>query len=61
MEANNYSRSEKETVRERVLDYAKQRKDEPVELNVVSTLVDPQRHKSFSPRRMNRVGSRVPH
>ncbi|HOC55067.1 MAG TPA: nucleoid-associated protein [Verrucomicrobiota bacterium] len=47
METNNYSRSEKETVRERVLDYAKQRKDEPVELNVISTLVDPQQHEKF--------------
>jgi len=47
MEANTYSQSEKEGVRERVLDYAKQRKDEPVELNVISTLVDPQRHEKF--------------
>lgn len=47
MEANTYSHSEKEEVRERVLDYAKKRKDEPVELNVISTLVDPQRHEKF--------------
>jgi nucleoid-associated protein len=47
METNKYSRSEKEKVRERVLDYAKDRKDEPVELSVVSNLVDPQRHDQF--------------
>lgn len=47
MEENNYLHSEKEEVRERVLDYAKKRKDEPVELNVISTLVDPKRHERF--------------
>ena len=47
MEVNEYSRSEKEDVRERVLDYAKKRKDEPVDLQVVSTLVDPDRHEKF--------------
>jgi nucleoid-associated protein len=47
MENNNYLYSEKEEVRERVLDYAKKRKDEPVELNVISTLVDPERHERF--------------
>lgn len=30
-----------------MLDYAKKRKDEPVELKVVSTLVDADRHESF--------------
>jgi len=47
MDSNNYSHSEKEEVRERVLDYAKKRKDEPVELNVISNLVDPLRHEKF--------------
>jgi nucleoid-associated protein len=47
MDAKNYSHSEKEAVRERVLDYAKKRKDEPVELTVISTLVDPERHETF--------------
>jgi nucleoid-associated protein len=47
MEAKEYSRSEKEDVRDRVLDYAKKRKDEPVELKVVSTIVDPDRHEKF--------------
>jgi nucleoid-associated protein len=47
MEAHTYAHSEREQVRERVLDYAKKRKDEPVELNVISSLVDPQRHEQF--------------
>jgi len=47
MDANKYSYSEKENVRERVLDYAKKRKDEPVELNIISGLVDPDRHEKF--------------
>ena len=47
MEENKYSHPEREGVRERVLDYAKKRKDEPVELNVISTLVDPERHERF--------------
>lgn len=47
MEDKNYSISEKEEVRERVLEYAKKRKDEPVELSVIATLVDSGRHESF--------------
>lgn len=47
MEANNFSRSDTEDVRERVLDYAKKRKDAPVELSVISTLVDSDQHEKF--------------
>lgn len=47
MEVNNYSRSQKEEVREQVLQYAKKRKNDPVELNVISTIVDPEQHEKF--------------
>lgn len=47
MEAKNSSRANREEVRERVLDYAKKRKDLPVELNVVASLIDPDHHQQF--------------
>jgi len=47
METNDYSRSEREKVREQILDYAKKRGDEAVDLSVVSTFVDPDRHEEF--------------
>lgn len=47
MEANQYSSSKREEVRERVLDYAKKREDQPVELNVVASLVDHDQHHTF--------------
>lgn len=47
MEAKDYSRADREDVRERVLDYAKKRKDQPVELNVVASIVDADHHQKF--------------
>lgn len=47
METKDYSRADREEVRERVLDYAKKRKDQPVELNVVASIVDADNHQTF--------------
>jgi len=47
METNQYARTDKETVREQILDYAKNRKDQPVELDAIALLVDPNRRDAF--------------
>jgi nucleoid-associated protein len=47
METHSFSRPARETVRENVLDYAKRRRDEPVELDVIASLVDAERHEQF--------------
>jgi nucleoid-associated protein len=47
METQNFPRRQRESVREAVLDYAKRRRDEPVELDVIASLVDPERHEEF--------------
>lgn len=47
MENHSFRRDEKENVRDRVLEYAKRRKDEPVELDVIASFVDPERHQEF--------------
>lgn len=47
MDIHSYSPSDREAVRERIVDYARKRKDEPVELGVVATLVDENRHEKF--------------
>ena len=47
MEDHEFTREDKDAATERVLDYAKKRGAEPVELQVIATLVDPVRHEEF--------------
>jgi len=47
MDTHEFSKQKKEDVRESVLDYAKERRDQPVELDVVASFVDPERHQQF--------------
>lgn len=42
-----YTAAQKESVLDKVLDYAKQRAGEPVELTVLAAIVDPERHEQF--------------
>jgi nucleoid-associated protein len=47
MEDNSYPRLQREEVRDRILAYAKNRKDQPVELNVIAPIVDANRYNDF--------------
>ena len=47
MEDRSFPRNERERVRQNVLDYAKRRGDEPIELDVVASFVDAERHQEF--------------
>jgi len=47
MEKKSFPRGQREKIREAVLEYAKNRKDQPVDLNVVATLVDSDEHDKF--------------
>jgi nucleoid-associated protein len=47
MDTYEFSTPKKEAVRESVLGYAKERRDQPVELDVVASFVDPERHQQF--------------
>jgi nucleoid-associated protein len=47
MEGNSYSQDRRETVRERIVEYARKRGGDPIELNVVATIVDEARYQEF--------------
>lgn len=47
MEENKYPEEQRETVRERIVGYAKQRGPKPVELEVVATIVDEDKYQEF--------------
>jgi nucleoid-associated protein len=47
MEDRDFSRGDRENVRESILEYAKRRGDEPIELQVVASYVDPEHHQEF--------------
>ena len=47
MANHDYSAEQKHSVFDKVLSYAKERGTQPVELNVVAAIVDPERHQEF--------------
>lgn len=47
MEEQNFSQAQRETVRERIVEYAKNRGGEPVELRVLAAIVDEDHHEEF--------------